>query len=436
MNTNKTQFRRLKLPLILLLILIVMNACEKDFPVGGKFIVSQTEINLIDTLSVSLSTVILDTLNNCGTGTMLVGNYEDEIFGGFSSKSFFQIGVPETNDVQTDDHYDSLTLVLKYNQYWFGDTTQSLTISAHPLTEKIEYDYDEIIKSETAFDYDPQPIGSITFNPRPNNPVGSISIRLSDELGIDLFTKMMEGDDLLDAAKDFLEYFPGVALVADKTSEGIIIGLSGDPENIKIYLHTSREKDLTEEEIVYRIGMYDYNKQFNNITRDFSATQFNALVEQRYDLPSSKSDDLTFLQGGTGLAIKVTFPSLPEILLRDQGKIVEAKLSISPLKNSYNEFDLPDNLMLYELDKLNRVFDNQSSIASSIKLVDEQYNEQTTFSFDISSYLEYELSDSYVDPEKGLLISLPSYDLRNTFERLIIDADNKKTMLEIYYLSY
>ncbi len=112
---------------------------------------------------------------------------------------------------------------------------------------------------------------------------------------------------------------------------------------------------------------------------------------------------------------------------------MEAHLSLAPLENSYNVFDLPSELVSYQTDKLNRI---RSEVASSTLTLDDLYHEDTAYFFDITSYLKYELADSYIDPDTGFLITLPSDELPAKLHRLIIDAQNPNTKLKIYYLSY
>jgi hypothetical protein len=171
-TTNKplVGFRIERSALIIFIAYLFFNACQKnpgEFTVGKEFIESQTELTLIDTFSVSLSTVILDTVITSGTGSLLIGNYRDEVFGKTTSHSYFQIGIPGNVDVENDDIYDSLKLVIKYNGYSFGDTTKNQKILVHHLTEKIEFDDGNAITSKTSFGYNPQPIGSIIYTPGP-----------------------------------------------------------------------------------------------------------------------------------------------------------------------------------------------------------------------------------------------------------------------------
>lgn len=441
MNIHNRFVSSLRIKLVAILIFVMslfFNACNKnpgDFTLGEEYIESQTDLALIDTFSVALSTVLMDTVETSGTYKMLVGNYRDDIIGKITSNSYFQIGIPGSFDVDDDATYDSLRLAIIYNSYSFGDTTANQKISVHQLTENIEFDYDDIITGETTFDYNPEPIGSIVYTPKPNGSNDTLFIKLSDAIGWDLFTKLRDNSEILTDSESFRNYFHGLVLVADEAYEGAIVGFYAYEEDVQLILYTNGLSS-TEDEINYEFNMVNISKQFNNITHDFTSTQLNSLIERRDELPNSKSSGLSFLHGGIGLVLKAELPSLDEILLYDRGLIAKAQLTISPLKNSYDDFELPSSLIIYKSDKLNRISGGGSSIASSELTIDELYNEETAYTFDITDYINDEISDNYIDSEEGLLITLPLDDLQSTFERLVIDAQNHKAQFKIYYLSY
>ena len=252
--------------------------------------------------------------------------------------------------------------------------------------------------------------------------------------------KMKEDSDVLTDTERFLNYFNGLVLRADNVSDEAIVGFYGTESDVKLILHTSKEAETSTQTYNYEFNLYDPTRQFNNITHDFASTKLSGLTDQENELSSDETGGVAFLQGGTGLAIRLDLPSLGEILMRDSGEIMDAKLSVSPLKNSYKDVELPSELVLYEVDKLNRkcnyVYNDGGAVVTSTLYVDEQYHENTVYLFDITKYLKDELADSYVDPEKGLLITLPPGYMESTFYRSIIDANSNNTKLEIYYLSY
>lgn len=418
---------------------LFISGCKEssdEFTLGEEYIESQTNLTLIDTFSVNLSTVILDNVVTSGTTTLLIGSFSDDILGKIISHSYFQVGVPDSLDytnTENDDVYDSLSLMLLYNKYFFGDTTKSQEITVHQLSEKIKLGDNDNITSSTSFNYNPDPIGLIHYNPQPNSTMDTLFIKIDDAIGNDLFLLLKEGSEILSSNENFINYFPGLVLVASEMYEGSIIGFNANADDLKLILYSHRSY-LNTDKISHEFCMENSDKQFNNIIHDFASTQLNPLTTQRNKLPNVQTSGLSFLQGGIALVIRADFPSLQNLLLFDRGLVTKAELSISPLKNSYNDQTLPADLYVYESDKINRIIG--SGVASSVLTVDELYQENTTYTFDVTEYFNNELSDSYIDPEKGLLITLsPTYEV-SSFYRLIVDASRQKTKLKIYYLYY
>jgi hypothetical protein len=433
-SSQKPRFRRSMIAVLWLMWVLFVSGCKNNpesSSLGKEFVESQTTVSLIDTFSVSLSTVIFDKVVTSGGGCILIGNYHDDIFGTITCDSYFQLGVPESYDVQSNDIYDSLHLVLQYNKNFFGDTTKSQRIVVNQLTQNIVFDDEGVITSNASFTFDPNAVGSIVYIPRPKGSTDTLAIRIDDAIGLDLFGKLEENSEIMTDNTLFRDYFHGLVLRADEDYEGSIVGFTTSKQEAKLVLFTRKATSLEENDIVF--GLEDYARQFNNIVHDFKSTKLQSLTQQRYRLSSSLTGGLSFLQGGIGLAIRVDFPSFQEALLFKGMTMLAAQLSIFPEKNSYDKFDLPSGLALYESDGANRL---GKAVASSSLVVDELYEEETAYTFDVTQYLKSELADSYVDPEKGLLITLSTSDQCNGFSRMIADARGKNTKLRIYYLSY
>ncbi|MBF8297133.1 MAG: hypothetical protein HW389_3678, partial [Bacteroidetes bacterium] len=260
----------------------------------------------------------------------------------------------------------------------------------------------------------------------------TIAIKIHDDIGAEFFAKLRDGADEISTNDLFADYFPGIVLIADETNRGCITGFSGNPRDVRMVLLTTRS-DPDPGELKTEFTMYDSSRQFNHIAYDRSATRLAALREQRTKLPSSSTGGMSFLQGGVGLMIRVDFPSLQQALLYNKSALVSAELSVAPLSTTYNVITPPSVLNLYEADALNR---SVTGIAASTLAIDELYHEETAYTFNITQYLRNELSDSYVDPDKGLLITLPSGAVNSSFARFIADAGSRKMKLKLYYLSY
>jgi hypothetical protein len=418
----------------LFLMALTSGGCQdnpESSSLGKEFVDSHTRVSLIDTFSVSLSTVILDTMITSGTENILIGNYRDEQLGGIASESFLQLGIPESFDVQSRDLYDSLRLILTYNQYAFGDTTRSQRILVHQLTEEIDYDYSAVIASSTSFGYEQTPLGALSYLPSPNGSSTTLSIPIDDDLGRGLFQQLVDVAETVTNNASFRTYLPGLLLKADPATTGGIIGFNATSADLRLVLYTRKADTFEENPITF--ALQDSSRQFNHIIHDFTATQLASLKEQRFPLVSGKTGGSSFLQGGVGLAIRVDFPTLSEALLITNSTLLSAELSLFPRQASYQVIGLPADLTVYESDGLNRIV---SIIGYSTLTVDDLYGEETAYTFDLTAFLRAELADSYVDPEHGLLIMLPAGDATTCFSRLISDATSKHTKLSLHYLSY
>lgn len=402
-----------------------------EFELGEEFIESKTNVTLIDTFSVEFATTRIDTIESNGSGTLIIGKYSDDIVGKIESSSYFQLGVPGTNYMEDDEIFDSLSLVLTYNSYSFGDTLQPSSFSVYRLNENIDYSYDNIIISSETFDYDPAPIGQLRYLPRPNGETDSIVVRLSDQLGLELYYLLQEDSETIESDDNFVNYFNGLVIIPDDPDNNAIISFSND---VRLMLYTHID-DITTEEYYYQFDIYEDTKLFNHYEYDFSSTNLSPLASTDAELTSDQLNGLAFIQGAVGLIAKVTFPSLNEILLFDRGTIMEAELSIAPLIHSFEDFSLPSELYIYQSSNINSILDYSDYLVYSTLVEDDLYDEENYYTFDLTDYLNSEISDNYIE-DNSLIITLPLGTLSTKFSRLIIDAESKNTNLKIYYLSY
>jgi hypothetical protein len=362
---------------------------------------------------------------------MLLGRYRDDVFGSVTSESYLQIGVPGSFDVDSNDLYDSLRLVLTYNTFSFGDTTRPQRLLVHRLTGEIEYESGSSISSSASFAYDPSPLGALTYTPGPNGENTTIAIPMSDQLGRDLFTRLAEESETVTDNDLFRTVLPGILIREDPTYGGNIIGFSAGPSTVSLVLYTRKAESHADNPVTF--ALVDSSKQFSHISHDFSATPLASLARQRYELAAGDAGGHAFVQGGTGLAIRVDFPTLSELLTVGRRTLLAAKLTFAPKVGTYTVSTLPTQLYLYQTDEVNTLV---SAVATSTLTTDEIYSEGTVYSFDVTSYLREEIADWYVDPGKGLLITLPSSAMNTQCMRLVGDAHNTNLRLSLYFLSY
>ena len=65
--------------------------------------------------------------------------------------------------------FDSLVVVMHYDTFYLGDTTRSITLGVHQVTEPIELNESDYLTNNSAFETAAVPLGSRTFRPEPNS---------------------------------------------------------------------------------------------------------------------------------------------------------------------------------------------------------------------------------------------------------------------------
>ena len=256
-------------------------------------------------------------------------------------------------------------------------------------------------------------------------------MRIDDTIGKDFFEKLKDNSELLTDYEYFTDYFPGIVLIPDESADGTIIGFTVSETKLRLFTTRHSSSDIEYEN---DFSITDTELQFNQILNDYSNTPLANLQEQEYELPSAETNDLVYLMDAAGFRIRIDFPSLDQLMLFEKGILASAELVIYPETNSNQCISLPETLSLYNCNRHNEPDADIAAVGTLVK--DDIYSEDTYYTFDLTQYLQEELSDAYVDPENGILIA-PYYDNTDLdFSELVLNADHRKTKLKIYYLYY
>src|SRR5690606_29955315 len=155
------------------------------------------------------------------------------------ASSYFRVVLMDfADDIPEDAQFDSVNLVLTPNagRYFYGDTTKNQKIYVHRVTEEIEpkdllpliglnnipvYVTSAAIFSDQKVDYDATELGSLTFAPRVNS-IDTLSIRLSNVFGQELFDKINSGHADVSSNVNFQQYLKGLTLVPDDQNTAIL----------------------------------------------------------------------------------------------------------------------------------------------------------------------------------------------------------------------
>lgn len=445
---NKTLKTKFPLLIPIIVISLLISSCNEDdladeaFTIGDEFVSTSTRVIYQDTFSVELSTVILDSVRTSGTGAILVGRYEDGPFGTITAQSYFQVAYAE-EDILEDDVFDSITLCIRTSGYYYGDTLIEQRINVYRLLDKLEPHDNGNLYNTSNILYDQNPLGIHSYKPRPGKNE-YVEIRLNDELGLEFFQKMKNNDEEMTDSVLFLEYFKGVAIGPGDDLNAAIIDFSAVDSGAYLNLHYHRI-DFDKNELEAHFKITNSSNQFNKIEVDRSNTVLNSWTQQRDAIPSSETNNQVFVQGITGLLTNIEFPSLDNILeYGDDAKLIKAELMFSPVKNTYDQIGIPDNTVLYQTDRINRLYTpvydlTGESVQYGATYVDNLYHENTSISFDITNYLLYDFQDDYYNQDYGFMLGLSDPEYQQTFDRIILGGlnnHNHKPILKIHYMLY
>lgn len=429
---------------LLLSLFFTIASCSDDsfhIGIGDNFISSQTNAVIIDSLTVNLSTILIDSIPTSGTEQLFVGKYTDKYLGVIKSTSFFQLDVTENTSIEDLAVFDSLTLVLNYSGLSYGDTLQQQVINVHRVTEDIEQNDDYELYNTSFFKYGEFPIGSLSFYPKPNLK-DSIEIRLDDSLGEQFMNLLKNKADEISSSDNFIDFFKGLAIVPGDNNSSVLEFNGVDSlVNVILYTHYVGEERV---ETKYKFPIYSSSTCFNHIEADRTGTLVENLKTQKEELPSGETGNIAFVEGGLGIVTRIDIPGLSRLLEMEYRKILyKAELILKPVPQSYPVDDLPTNLILYNTDKFNRLVseittDEGESINPDFYL-DEIYNDNTYYVFDLSDIIMDKLADGYVDTDAGLIISLDDDNQQGTLDHVAFDArkgSSYKPTLKLYYVFY
>jgi len=429
------------IPIVFVAGIMFIVSCTKmnEFNIGKDFVESQTRLQVIDTYRVDLSTILLDSLTSSSTETVFIGNYKDEVFGSVKCESYFDLAYEAFSEIEEKAIYDSSAFILVYTGYSYGDTTSLMEFGIHMLTENIVPFENGYLYNNSSFDYVPEAFGTVRFYPEPSSKKDtSVSIP-ANALGEELFTLIRDKDEKVSSAEWFNDYIKGFVLTPGNAENKAVIGFDAAQGQIslRIYYHFNKEEP-EKHEILIKMG--EAKHQFNHVSYDLTSTSLQSIKMEGNEISSDKTDFKGYMQGMIGLLPKIQFPSLQNILLENRWKILKAELVVEPVKFSYDIFKLPEKLYIYDTDKENRinsvlVDDERNSLVALFEL-DDIFGEETRYTYDITDFINDELSDAYFDYGHGLLLGLEQEKFRSSLDRLLVEGKDPPVKLLLYYLTY
>ena len=389
----------LAFPVIILLMAILFVSCyKKDIQFGENLADSHTNLLTVDTVTPLMATWLLDSFATSGNNYLQIGSYKDAYLGNTTASTFFQFGVPTlSGDVSTvfpkDAEYDSLILVMKPSGDFYGDTTKPFSISVYELAEEPEFTHNDRLYNTSSFGVLPTPLGSFSQRISPGYR-DTVHIRLPDSKGLDFYNKLKSNANELKSEDYFLDYFKGLCIRPSGSDNNAVYGFSTTDSTVTMRLHYHTKFPYYEKKVItFYITRSSY--QFNRIITDRSGTLLEGVIPAHEEFYANAAHPLSFTQPATGTLLKMTFPSLRNLLqINDVVRLVDAKLVLKSVGGTFDDYvyKLPGQLHLANTNATNIIGasltnDSTGTTLYSSPSYDYLFGVNTQYTFPITSYI-------------------------------------------------
>lgn len=419
--------------LCVIVVVVVVSCNEEASEIGSAFFEGGSlNVTEVDTITLKVSTIMFDSLATNDATRFLVGQHTDDELGVLSSASFFQAGV--AYPFSLDKKFTSFTraeLRLVHDGYSYYDTLTPITFRVHRITEQLEHPADDgYVYNTSDFDYDPTPMGTITYKPRPNSG-DTVRIPLSDTFGSDILRLAQSGAVEVSSAGNFLGYFLGFALIP--SGEGPVVGFSTTAE-ARIYYMDKAQTPGVERYLEIAIGEYLH---YNKTSSDRTGTVLNGITTRRDSYSSRLTGGQSYVQSGSGLAVRIAMPYLRNMLIENPGlTVLNAVLTLTPTReNDGRNVKLPAQLNMTSVNYRNDLLETFSETA----MLNEDYylGRDTRYQVDVTYFIKTQLLRQELN-ENALVLTTVDTVLRNAADRLYIgDQLSERPMtLKITCLTY
>ncbi len=294
--------------------------CTKPTPFGSEFFDGEVANFDGDSLDVICTIERPDSVQSVDRTSsfdyFLCGQLNDPEFGVTTSEIYSLIRVLDTANI-TAFQFDSVYLLLPYAAAGFyGDTLQEQTIQIFQLNEAMDF-------NKTYYVYDTLPvareIGRLeNFKPRPRT-IGKTLSSLGDTLKLAYLKVPLDpafGQELMAIAQstkivpnEFNKVFKGLKIKATTpgSGTGAIMAFDLNASICAIRLHYT--KDTLQKSTDYRLNWNNTDQQmskFMHIEHNYQGTPAETALAQT-------NPEQLFIQGMSGLRMKVEFPADPKL---------------------------------------------------------------------------------------------------------------------------
>ncbi len=421
------------------LLLLCLSSCDK-VPVqfGNDGTAGDPNITLIDTFTLPVSTLQVDSFSTYNTGFLIAGSHHDPALGYIESKAFFEIAPPALDLRNTSNCvYDSLVMYIKSSSGYMGDTSVPFTLNVHEVTQAMDVSEIPLGYNVNTVAFNPVPMAFATVRIRPSNK-DSFQIKLPDDFGRTLFRMFKTNSDTVTNIDAFKRFFKGICLAGGAANNALYYFDKTAAANFVIRLHytiaDALPKSMTAD---FAINTSSYN--FNSFTYNKTGTPLSVFVPGKKQLINSTATNNTaYLNYNSGLFPKISLGNLFSIKeLHPYVQVLKATLEIKPIKQSFGtgtDYSLPSLVELRLIDDNNYTAGTpliypgttQSQVQYGSLFIDNLYGQNTSYTYDVTSFVNAVLAEGAFS-QKALLMYPYQSTAIATDQRLLITNSINKT---------
>lgn len=410
---------------------MLIFSCQTKTNIGYGILPEDDIINadIIDTFSLNVYTLSMDTLSTSDVSDLLTGEYIDPIFG-YSKASFVcQYGLNEYPIFsQESDHIaDSAVLVLVLDTAtisYYGNSQTAHSFQVYRLANDLD--------SDTTYysNHDPSEFMTGDLIADTTLIVNLDSTHLRITLDPSIAAEFLDADDdVFASSENFIDFFKGVYITSDydisgsNDYNGSILKFNVNSESVlNIYYH---HPDGTVPLDPFKVTANSSVVRFNLFEHDYTDVSFEANIDDE----ESPQDSVAYLQAMGGLRVKVKIPYLEN--LKDLGDIAiyraELVIKTAPSNVTFeNSFPAIDNMIIAGYSPEFEYYLLSEYLTGSTYL-GEDYTEGE-YRFDIAAYIRNILDG---DTENNGLYIFPSAGKKH-FNRSVITTGNHSDRMKLY----
>lgn len=333
-----------------------LASCEKSTgEIGLDFVDgSQFAFGTKSEVAIRTHTEAFDSLVTLRPAALLVGSYQDPIFGRPTASFATQVVLSSVApDFGTNPSVDSVFMILPYAG-WYGDTTATFHIkvqrSDSALTDSVYYAFSTAAAGETLCDTSFVPKAGVKTL-RTGTRVGETSMFLKlnrqkfQEWIVDASTT---NPSVLASNAAFLEYFKGLIVSGGPNNETMYQFNPGDA-SAKVRIFYTNDSIRADTSVAGKdYGVYDLLwtsgvQSFNMITHDRSQASFDLTAQD-----TAQGESSVYVQGLGGAVVVLNLDGLRE--LRDSGYVVNYAELVVPVREGSNlKYQAPGGLSVLQV---------------------------------------------------------------------------------------